>query len=124
MGNFSRLHLPLDVISLDMDWRLHPCYPRSLTPNCSSYGPDDEKVYEPNTYLFPDYPGFFDWAHQRNLTVFFNDHPMVPDPASEHYETAPAEIAFRWDGLTKMMDMGLDFWWFDCHWHDLIPGWS
>ena len=119
---FEELGLPLDVVSLDMDWRLHPCYPRSLTPNCSSYGPADEKHYEPNTGSFPDFKGFFAWAHKRNLTVFFNDHPMVPDPASEHYETSPAEIAFRWDGLTKLMDMGLDFWWFDCHWHDLIPG--
>ena len=119
---FSQLGLPLDVISLDMDWRQHPCYPRSLTPNCSSYGPADEKHYEPNTDSFPDFKEFFAWAHQRNLTVFFNDHPMVPDPANDHYETSPAEIAFRWNGLTKLMDWGLDFWWFDCHWHDLIPG--
>ena len=119
---FERLGLPLDVVSLDMDWRLHPCYPRSLTPNCSLYGPTDEKHYEPNTGSFPDFKGFFSWVHDRNLTVFFNDHPMVPDPVDEHYETSPAEILFRWNGLTKLMDMGLDFWWFDCHWHDLIPG--
>ena len=46
----------------------------------------------------------------------------MPAPPAAHYETAPAEVAFRWAGLTKMLALGLDFWWFDCHWHDLIPG--
>jgi hypothetical protein len=62
-----------------MDWREHPCYPNSLTPNCSEYNATDEKHYEPNTGSFPDYPGFFKWAHGNNLSVFFNDHPMVSE---------------------------------------------
>ena len=39
------LGLPLDVVGLDMDWRQHPCYANSLTPNCSAYGPADEVQY-------------------------------------------------------------------------------
>ena len=35
---------------------------------------------------------------------------------------APAEVLFRQHGLTSLMKQGLDFWWFDCHWHSLIPG--
>jgi hypothetical protein len=40
----------------------------------------------------------------------------------QHKEMSPAEVQFRYDGLVKLLDLGLDFWWFDCHWHDLIPG--
>jgi hypothetical protein len=59
-------------------------------------------------------------AHDLNVSLFLNDHPMQPDPS--YAELSPKELRFRWDGLTSLMDLGLDFWWFDCHWHDLIPG--
>ena len=32
------------------------------------------------------------------------------------FHLSPAEVSFRYDGLTKLLGMGLDFWWFDCHW--------
>lgn len=31
------------------------------------------------------------------------------------------QVAFRYNGLTSIMDMGLDFWWFDCHWKFSLP---
>eukprot|EP01048_Picozoa_sp_COSAG05_P017933 COSAG05_NODE_2536_length_2932_cov_2.918814_1_plen_426_part_00 len=117
---FAARGIPLDVASLDMDWRLHPCYNNSLTPNCSATPLATEAQYVPNTALIPDMAGFISAVHALNVSLFFNDHPMQPDPSFA--ELSPKEIQFRWDGLTSLMDQGLDFWWFDCHWHDLIPG--
>ena len=56
---------------------------------------------------------FLGEAHQRDVAVFFNDHPMTPQiPAGVNFsETSPAEIQYRYDGLTKLMKDGLDFWW-------------
>lgn len=93
--------LPLDVASLDMDWR-------SL--------PENETGYEVNTTLFPDMKGFLSWVHEKKKVFFFNDHPMQVAP-----ELSPKEIEFRYKGLTKLLDAGLDFWWFDCHWKNKIP---
>jgi hypothetical protein len=117
---FANRGIPLDVASLDMDWRLHPCYPNSLTPNCSDTPNQTERLYIPNTELIPHMRAFINAVHELNVSLFFNDHPMQPDPT--YTELSPEEIQFRYDGLTSLLDDGLDFWWFDCHWHDLIPG--
>jgi len=39
-------------------------------------------------------------------------------------QLSPAEVKFRYDGLTSLFDLGLDFWWYDENWHDIIPGLS
>jgi hypothetical protein len=46
-----------------------------------------------------------------------NDHPMA-----KAAQLSPEEVAFRYDGLTSLFDLGLDFWWFDENWHGIIPG--
>eukprot|EP01047_Picozoa_sp_COSAG01_P082096 COSAG01_NODE_16632_length_1219_cov_1.222321_1_plen_285_part_01 len=46
---FASRGIPLDVASLDMDWRLHPCYPNSLTPNCTDTPVATEAQYVTNT---------------------------------------------------------------------------
>ena len=101
--------LGLDVTSLDRDWR--------------NLGLPAEGLYQVNTTLFPDMDGFFSFNHKNNLKVFFNDHPKPVDVNSSGSGSsapsivlAPAEIEFRWKGLTDMMARGLDFWWYDCHW--------
>lgn len=58
-----------------------------------------------------------DWVHKNNWVSFFNDHPM---PQAD--QLSQEEIDFRWEGLTSIMDKGLDFWWYDSNWGDIIPG--
>lgn len=116
---FAERGFPLDVTGLDMDWRIHPCYHTQI-PNCSRYSHEDEAHYNVNTELLPDLVGFADWLHSRNISMFFNDHPMRVD--ASYSEMSAKEIQFRWDGLTALMRQGLDFWWFDCHWSAVLPG--
>ena len=47
-----------------------------------------------------------EFEHDHGLHVYLNDHPKDMAP-----ETSPAEIAFRFAGLTSMLRRGLDFWW-------------
>ena len=99
---FAARGIPLDVASLDMDWRLHPCYPNSLTPNCTATPLETERQYVPNTLLIPDMRQFISDVHALNVSLFFNDHPMPPDPSFT--ELSAKEIQFRWDGLTSLLD--------------------
>ena len=87
-----------------MDWRLHPCYPNSLTPNCSGTPLATEAQYVTNIALIPDMSHFIDAVHALNVSLFFNDHPMQRGP-----HLSPQEVAFRYDGLTKLLGIGLDF---------------
>ena len=40
-------------------------------------------------------------------SVYMNDHPMA-----NATQLSPAEVKFRYDGLTSLFDLGLDFWWY------------
>ena len=107
--------LGLDVASLDRDWR--------------ELGLPQEGEYLVNTTLFPDMDGFFDYVHKHSLKVFFNDHPKPLDvntsgsgSSNADIVLSPAEIEFRWKGMTSLMERGLDFWWYDCHWAWEEPG--
>ena len=93
--------IPLDVASLDMDWREEP---------------EERTGYQVNTDDFPDMRGFLAWLHSIGKVAFFNDHPMSKAP-----HLSPKEVSFRYDGLTSMLQLGLDFWWFDCHWSNVMP---
>ena len=92
---WHRADLPLDVASLDMDWRLHPCYPNSITPNCSDTPNTTEAQYVVNRELIPDMPGFLAAAHALGVKMFFNDHPMTPGPLPRFAEMSPAEVVAR-----------------------------
>jgi len=106
--HFQSDKIPLNVASLDMDWR-------NLTVDYK---------YAVNTKLFPDMAGFIKWVHENGLQIFFNDHPepFGSEKKKPAPQMSPEEVKFRYDGLTSILDLGLDFWWFDCHWGFSIPG--
>ncbi len=96
--------LPIDIWGLDMDWRI---WANGM----------EGKGYFVNTKLFPNISDFYRFAHEHDLVVYMNDHPMA-----NATQLSPQEIKFRYDGLTSLFDRGLDFWWYDENWHNIIPG--
>eukprot|EP00040_Diaphanoeca_grandis_P012991 m.65720 g.65720 ORF g.65720 m.65720 type:complete len:903 (-) comp23596_c0_seq1:497-3205(-) len=104
IAHWRRDDLPIDIWGLDMDWRIWK-------------GGEEGKGYFINTTLFPNMSGFYDYAHSMGLSVYMNDHPMA-----KAEQLSPEEIYFRYQGLTSLFDLGLDFWWYDENWHDIIPG--
>lgn len=95
-------NISLDVFGLDIDWRNKSC----------------PELYEVNPSLFPDMEGYLSWAKtEGKVRTYFNDHPM-----SQLKQMEPAEVNFRYEGLTKMLGMGLDYWWYDSNWFHVIPG--
>jgi alpha-glucosidase (family GH31 glycosyl hydrolase) len=99
IDTYRQKGIPLDVFVVDTDWRVG-----------ASHG------YEVNKELFPDMGRFIREAHDRHLRLMFNDHP---EPISE-VATDPAELRFRWEGLTKILGMGADVWWYDRNWGTVL----
>jgi hypothetical protein len=57
-------------------------------------------------------------AHEKNVRVLFNDHP---EPTGAN-GLDPAEMKFRYDGLSGLLNDGLDVWWYDRNWMvHLVP---
>ena len=126
--------LPLDIWALDMNWR-HTENVSIGPPGAQKgqavgeVGTQDHYYDHPNEVLFPgDGPygsGFtewFDWLKSRKLRTYFNDHPFpVASRNGGGLQTSPAEVAFRWEGLSSWMSRGLTFWWFDHNWLFSIP---
>jgi hypothetical protein len=104
IDRYNRLGFPLDVFVVDTDWRLG-----------ASIG------YGVNTELFPDFERFVRAAHRKGARVILNDHP---EPQAEQ-PLDQGEMAYRYDGLTSLLKMGVDGWWFDRNWYttlrDLTP---
>ena len=73
------------------------------------------KEYKVNTADFPDMRGFYSYAHEQGLSVYMNDHPMSHVNRTDISELEPNEAKFRYDGLTSLFDLGLDFWWYLLH---------
>ncbi len=90
--------VPLDNVVIDTDWR----------EMSSGIG------YDVNTQLFPDMKAYFDFAHQNNIEIMFNDHPE-PQPGATSV-LSPTEIAFREEKLKHFLSLGLDYWWYDRNW--------
>jgi len=86
--------IPLDMFVVDTDWR-----------EGASHG------YAVNKTLFPDLEAFIRAAHQRQVRLMLNDHPEPIDDA-----LSPAEMQFRWQGLTSLLSKGIDVWWYDRNW--------
>jgi len=103
-GYHSR-KLPLDVLVVDTDWR------------DSSTG----MGYKINTELFPDMEDFFRVCHQKKVDVIFNDHP---EPTrrndKDNNVLVPEEVEYRFSNLTRLLEMGLDAWWFDRNWSKTV----
>lgn len=87
--------IPLDVLVVDTGWRQN-----------ASTG------YQPNTNLFPNLPRFFREAHAEHVHVMFNDHPEPVSPRA----LDPAELQYRYQGLSTLLLQGLDVWWYDRNW--------
>ncbi len=96
MDRFRTADIPLDVFVADTDWR--------VGASCG---------YGINTDLFPDMARFIRRAHERQVRIMLNDHP---EPHGTH-ALDPVELRFRKDGLTSLLAMGADLWWFDRNWH-------
>ena len=100
IDRYRKEGIPLDVFVVDTDWR--------------KGGSDG---YDIETEYFPDMRLFLDEAHKRNVKVMFNDHPVPRAKALD-----PIELKFRWQGVTSLLDLGLDFWWYDKNWGKIIDG--
>lgn len=92
-----------------MNWRNSP------TNNQGDYQDGEDHFYTyPNTALFPDFAGqgtgWFDYLQNEGLRTYFNDHPYPANNGSA-FQTTPAEVAFRWAGLSAWMARGLTYWW-------------
>jgi alpha-glucosidase (family GH31 glycosyl hydrolase) len=95
IDKYRKKDIPLDVFVVDTDWRVG-----------ASVG------YQVDEELFPDMERFIKRAHKRNVKLMYNDHPEPEGPA-----ISAKEMQFRWDGLTSLLEMGIDLWWFDRNWH-------
>ena len=93
--------IPLDVFVLDTDWRIGA-----------------SRGYRVNTRDFPDMQAFLAKVHERHVKAAFNDHPEPRGMKT----LDPELLRYREDNLTRLTEMGLDLWWFDRNWADIIPG--
>lgn len=94
IDKFKLLKSPIDIFVVDTDWR-----------EGSSVG------YEVNKKYFPDIEKFFLRAHGRGVKIMMNDHPKpIDEPLS--YK----ELSYRELGLNRLIQLGLDYWWFDRNW--------
>lgn len=95
IDDYRSRKIPLDVLVVDTGWRAG-----------ASTG------YLPNTNLFPDMARFLREAHEKNVRVLFNDHP---EPVGAN-GLDPVEMKYRFDGLSGLLNEGLDVWWYDRNW--------
>jgi alpha-glucosidase (family GH31 glycosyl hydrolase) len=96
IDDYRAHHIPLDNLVVDTGWR-----------QGASTG------YQANTNLFPDMARFLQEAHDQHVHVMFNDHP---EPVSQ-ISLDPKELDFRYNGLSTLLNDGLDVWWFDRNWY-------
>lgn len=95
IADYRAHHIPLDGLVIDTDWR-----------NGGSHG------YDINTHDFPNISRFFGEAHAAHVHVMFNDHPE-PQAGSA---LAPKELAYRTANVDRLLNDGLDVWWYDRNW--------
>ncbi|MDD7793467.1 TIM-barrel domain-containing protein [Clostridium sp. 'White wine YQ'] len=86
--------IPLDNLVIDTDWRVNGSTGYDIATDC-----------------FPDMTKFLSEAHDKNVSVMFNDHP---EPVAGALDTK--EVTFRNNGLRSLLDKGLDTWWYDRNW--------
>ena len=89
---------PLDVLVIDTDWR-------------TSTGGTG---YTVNPVLFPNMRGFLKDVHEEGVSVVFNDHPE-PTWGTTNLLDKP-EMLIRNYNLKKILNKGLDYWWYDRNW--------
>jgi len=94
IDEYRRRGFPLDTFVVDTDWRVN-----------GSHG------YKVSEKHFPDMARFIAEAHKRNVRLMFNDHPEPIGTALD-----PKEMQYRYDGLTSLLKLGMDVWWYDRNW--------
>ena len=99
IDEYKKHKVPLDNFVIDTDWR---------KANDIGIG------YEIDTDLFPTMKNVFNYAHKRNISIMFNDHPEPYEKRCNVFEYD--EVNFREYNLTKLLEMGLDTWWYDRNW--------
>ena len=91
---------PLDVLVIDTDWR----------QQINNRGTG----YTISRSHFPNFQKFASDVHQQGVSLVFNDHPE-PTLGNKNL-LEPYEIYYRNRNLTKILDKGLDVWWYDRNW--------
>jgi len=99
INEYKEHNIPLDNFVIDTDWR---------KANDIGIG------YEIDTVLFPNMKNVFDFAHERNISIMFNDHPEPFEKVCNVFDYK--EVKFREYNLTKLLELGLDTWWYDRNW--------
>lgn len=95
IDEYRKRGFPLDMFVVDTDWRVN-----------GSHG------YHIEEKDFPDMGRFLAEAHARHVGVMYNDHPEPVAPTA----TAPEELEFRYEGLSSLLKLGADSWWYDRNW--------
>mmetsp|Transcript_4775 Transcript_4775/g.10527 ORF Transcript_4775/g.10527 Transcript_4775/m.10527 type:complete len:818 (+) Transcript_4775:39-2492(+) len=123
VNRWRELKLPIDVWGLDMNWRnTSATRNNEMSVNIGSSDGSDRFYDRPNTVLFPNFTAWFEFLKEQGLKTYFNDHPYpVASRGAGGLQTSPEEVEFRWSGLTKWLEAGIDFWWFDRNWRISIP---
>ena len=103
---------PLDYMVIDTDWR----------SGSSGTG------YNLATDVFPPLAGEDNYSGLRqfltttlpskNIQTIFNDHPE--SSGGSRLPLNPTEVDFRTRNLTQYLSTGLDAWWFDRNWNNII----
>ncbi|MBE6679991.1 MAG: DUF5110 domain-containing protein [Ruminococcaceae bacterium] len=94
--------IPLDMVVIDTEWK-----------NTSANGNDgDGTGYVTNDELYPNMPAFLEAAEKAGVLVLFNDHTHQTSLTI----TTPAELKWQCAGISSLMEMGLDGWWYDRNW--------
>ncbi len=89
----------IDILVIDTDWR----------DASSGVG------YQINTTLFPNMAEFLDKCHEKGINIMFNDHPEPVKGTGNLLDEN--EVEFRYNQLTMILSLGLDYWWYDRNWH-------
>lgn len=97
---YKKYGIPLDNMVIDTDWR---------------QSSDRGIGYEINRKLFPHMKDFFEFAHDHDVEIMFNDHPEPIQGAKNCL--SKTEIEYRERKLTNLLELGLDTWWYDRNWH-------
>lgn len=103
---------PLDYMVIDTDWR----------SGSSGTG------YSLATDVFPPIDGEDSYSGLRefltttlpskNIQTIFNDHPE--SSGGSRLPLHPTEVESRTNNLTRYLGLGLDAWWFDRNWNNVI----
>ena len=100
LDNFKKYSLPIDNFVIDTDWR------KPSKKNGAGYGINKKD--------FPNLYKTLNNLHKHDLTVTFNDHPEPVEGCENAF--SEKEVAYRSHHLKKLLNMGLDYWWYDRNW--------